>query len=173
MAHRRPQADTTAASAAASAAKRAETTPEDTAPPADPLRQLFMGRRRSKRSHCSIVARLEGTLGSVPATMLSISLHGALIELEEPAFALASSEGGLLGYGALLEEHATGGLVLLCAEACLRRVVQVVRLTVGSTGGDPVQVGLVFEPVLQRAELDALSSCSSVRLEPDRRSSGR
>ncbi len=168
MANRRPQPASTPPAAAQRGASSAPT-----APVADPLRQLFMGRRRSKRSHCRIAARLEGVRGPLPATILSISLHGALIELEEPAFADASDTGGLLGYGALLEEHATGGLVLLCAEACLRRSVQVVRLTVGSTGGDPVQVGLGFEPVLQRAELDALCGCSVVRLEPDRRSSGR
>lgn len=165
MAHRHPPAP---AAPAASAERGAS--PDAAAPGADPLRRLFTGRRRSKRSHCRIAALLEGTRGGVPATILSISLHGALVELEEPAFATARCEGGLLGYGALLEEHATGGLLLSCAAASLRRVVQVVRLTVGSTGGDPVQVGLFFEPLLQRAELDALCLCSETRLEPDRRS---
>lgn len=165
MAHRRHQASAAPAIAAQRGAAAVSV------PPAvDPLRKLFMGRRRSRRSHCSIAACLEGARGAVPATILSLSLHGALIELEEPAFAAARCEGGLLGYGALLEEHATGGLVLHCAASILRRSVQVVRLTVGSTGSDPVQVGLCFEPLLQRAEFEALSLCSTTRLEPDRRS---
>ena len=165
MAHRRPLAP-----AAPPASTQRGASPAAVPPTGDPLRRLFTGRRRSKRSRCHIEACLEGTRGAIPATVLSISLHGVLVELEEPQFAAAYCESGLLAYGALLKEHAAGGLALSFSASGLRRSVEVVRLAVGSAADDPLQVGLSFGTPLQPAEFETVCLRSDTRLEPDRRS---